>query len=43
MTNRTPINPNVTVPKPGGGKQPRTRNENGRERKKRSDAGKKHS
>lgn len=41
MTDRRPLNDNVVVPKPGGGTQPRSRNEDGRERKKRSDAGKK--
>jgi len=40
MADRRPFNPNVTVPKPGGGSQPRDRNINGTVRKKRSDAGK---
>lgn len=40
MTDRRPINPHVTVPKRGGGTQPRSRNEDGRLRNKRSDAGK---
>lgn len=40
MANRTPINPHVNVPKPGGGEQPRDRNNDGSLRKKRSDAGK---
>lgn len=40
MTNRIPINKYVTVPKPGGGTQPRSRNDDGRLREKRSDAGK---
>jgi hypothetical protein len=39
-TDRTPLNKNVVVPKPGGGTQPRSRNDNGRVRDKRSDAGK---
>lgn len=40
MTDRRPINRDVTVPKPGGGEQPRSRNNDGRIREKRSDAGK---
>ncbi len=40
MTDRRPINPNVNVPKPGGGEQPRSRNNDGQIRDKRSDAGK---
>ena len=40
MTDRRPFNPNVTVPKPGGGTQPRSRNDDGQLREKRSDAGK---
>lgn len=40
MTDRRPLNPNVTVPKKGGGAQPRSRNDDGRIREKRSDAGK---
>ena len=40
MTDRRPINKDVNVPKPGGGEQPRTRNEDGQLRKKRGDAGK---
>lgn len=40
MTDRRPLNPNVNVPKPGGGKQPRSRNQDGQVRDKRSDAGK---
>ena len=40
MTDRRPLNPNVTVPKPGGGEQPRSRNNDGQVRDKRSDAGK---
>lgn len=40
MTDRRPINPNVNVPKPGGGEQPRSRNNDGRIREKRDDAGK---
>lgn len=40
MTDRRPINKNVTVPKPGGGQQPRSRNDDGQIRKKRSDADK---
>lgn len=40
MTDRRPLNPNVTVPKPGGGSQPRSRNKDGQVRDKRSDAGK---
>lgn len=40
MADRRPLNENVNVPKPGGGKQPRDRNEDGRVREKRSDAGK---
>lgn len=40
MTDRRPLNPNVTVPKPGGGVQPRSRNQDGQVRDKRSDAGK---
>lgn len=39
-TDRRPINPHVTVPKPGGGEQPRSRNNDGQIRDKRSDAGK---
>ncbi|WP_414500030.1 MULTISPECIES: hypothetical protein [unclassified Zymobacter] len=42
MTDRRPLNPNVTVPKKGGGEQPRSRNDNGRVRGKRNDAGKPH-
>lgn len=38
MTDRRPINPNVNVPKPGGGEQPRSRNKDGQIRDKRSDA-----
>ena len=38
-TDRRPFNPNVVVPKPGGGTQPRSRNDDGRVRDKRSDAG----
>lgn len=41
MTDRRPINKNVNVPKEGGGKQPRSRNDDGQIREKRSDAGKK--
>ncbi len=41
MADRRPINPYVNVPKPGGGSQPRDRNNDGSIRKKRSDAGKK--
>lgn len=33
MTDRRPLNDKVVVPKPGGGTQPRSRNEDGRERK----------
>lgn len=40
MTDRRPINPNVNVPKPGGGEQPRARNKDGQIREKRDDAGK---
>ena len=40
MTDRRPLNPNVNVPKPGGGTQPRSRNQDGQVRDKRSDAGK---
>jgi len=40
MTDRRPINKAVSVPKPGGGTQPRSRNDDGRLRNKRSDAGK---
>lgn len=40
MTDRRPINPNVNVPKKAGGKQPRSRNQDGQIREKRSDAGK---
>jgi hypothetical protein len=40
MTDRRPLNPNVTVPKPGGGVQPRSRNQDGSVRDKRDDAGK---
>ncbi len=40
MTDRRPFNPNVTVPKKGGGEQSRSRNDDGRIREKRSDAGK---
>ena len=40
MTDRRPINKNVNVPKPGGGEQPRSRNQDGQIRDKRSDAGK---
>lgn len=40
MADRRPLNPHVNVPRPGGGEQPRDRNNNGRLRKKRSDAGK---
>ena len=40
MADRRPLNPNVNVPKPGGGEQPRDRNKDGTVRKKRSDAGK---
>jgi hypothetical protein len=40
MTDRRPLNPNVTVPKKGGGDQPRSRNQDGEVRKKREDAGK---
>lgn len=41
MTDRRPINDHVNVPKPGGGEQPRSRNDDGKERKKRSDTGEK--
>lgn len=41
MADRRPLNPNVVVPKPGGGTQPRDRNKDGTVRGKRSDAGKK--
>ncbi|SUD69804.1 Uncharacterised protein [Pseudomonas putida] len=40
MTDRRRLNPNVTVPKPGGGVQSRSRNQDGQVRDKRSDAGK---
>lgn len=40
MTDRRPINKDVNVPKPGGGEQPRSRNQDGQIRDKRSDAGK---
>ena len=40
MADRRPLNPGVVVPKPGGGTQPRDRNNDGRVREKRSDAGK---
>lgn len=40
MADRRPLNPNVTVPKPGGGEQPRSRNKDGQVREKRDDAGK---
>lgn len=40
MADRRPLNPGVVVPKPGGGTQPRDRNNDGRVRGKRSDAGK---
>ena len=40
MTDRRPLNPSVTVPKPGGGVQPRSRNQDGQVRDKRDDAGK---
>lgn len=40
MADRRPLNPNVVVPKPGGGTQPRDRNNDGTVRGKRSDAGK---
>ena len=40
MADRRPLNPDVVVPKPGGGKQPCDRNTDGRVRGKRSDAGK---
>jgi hypothetical protein len=40
MADRRPINRFVVVPKPGGGTQPRSRNDDGRIRDKRSDAGK---
>ncbi|KXF80617.1 hypothetical protein ATN88_08135 [Enterovibrio coralii] len=33
MADRRPINPNVNVPKPGGGEQPRDRNNDGKLRK----------
>lgn len=39
ITDRRPLNPNVIVQKPGGGIQPRTRNQDGQVRDKRSDAG----
>lgn len=39
MADRRPLNPGVVVPKPGGGTQPRDRNNDGRVREKRSDAG----
>ena len=39
MTDRRPINKDVNVPKPGGGEQPRSRNQDGQIRDKRSDAG----
>jgi len=41
MADRRPLNPNVVVPKPGGGTQPRDRNKDVTVRGKRSDAGKK--
>lgn len=40
MSDRRPLNPNVNVPKPGEGTQPRDRNQDGTVRKKRDDAGK---
>lgn len=40
MTDRRPINKDVNVPKPGGGEQSRSRNDDGQIRKKREDAGK---
>jgi hypothetical protein len=40
MTDRRPLNKNVNVPKPGGGEQPRSRNQDGQIRDKRSDSGK---
>lgn len=40
IADRRPLNPGVVVPKPGGGTQPRDRNNDGRVRGKRSDAGK---
>ncbi|WP_256658255.1 MULTISPECIES: hypothetical protein [unclassified Pseudomonas] len=40
MTGRSPINPNVNVPKLGDGELPRSRNKNGQIREKRDDAGK---
>lgn len=40
MADRRPLNPGVVVPKPGGGTQPRDRNNDGRVREKRSDSGK---
>jgi hypothetical protein len=40
MADRRPLNTGVVVPKPGGGTQPRDRNNDGTVRKKRSDAGK---
>lgn len=39
MTDRRPIDNNVNVPKPGGGEQPRSRNQDGQIRDKRRDAG----
>jgi len=41
MADRRPLNDSVVVPKPGGGTQPRDRNQDGTVRKKRDDAGKK--
>lgn len=40
MTDRRTINKNVNVPKPGVGEQPRSRNQHGQIRDKRSDVGK---
>jgi len=40
MADRRPLNPYVVVPKPSGGTQPRSRNNDGRIRGKRSDSGK---
>lgn len=40
MADRIPPNPDVVVPKAGVGTQPRDRNNDGRVREKRSDAGK---
>lgn len=34
MADRRPLNPGVVVPKPGGGTQPRDRNNDGRVRRK---------